>query len=118
MEEGTGVAGGYNEGKGLEEEVHGNGLFLSTIDSSNGEVAKKIIYEVDSFWVVSGINHESRSGFTSDMCNIENLDLNFQQETQDFLKPMNVGFNRFELPEDEKLVKEIRAYTIHNLYNE
>ena len=31
---------------------------------------------------------------------------------------MNAGFNRFELPEDEKLAKEIKAYTIHNLYNE
>lgn len=52
------------------------------------------------------------------MCNIENPDLSFQQEIQDFLKSMNVGFNRFELPEDEKLAKEIKAYTIHNLYNE
>ena len=51
------------------------------------------------------------------MCNIENPDLSFQQEIQDFLKSMNVGFNRFELPEDEKLAKEIKAYTIHNLYN-
>ena len=31
---------------------------------------------------------------------------------------MNVGFNRFKLPEDEKLAKEVKAYTIHNLYNE
>lgn len=82
------------------------------------KLAKKIIYKIDNFWIISGINHESWSGFTNDMCNIENPDLSFQQEIQDFLKSMNVGFNRFELPEDEKLAKEIKAYTIHNLYNE
>lgn len=117
-EEGIGIADDYNEGKGLEEKVRDNGLFLSTIDSFNGEIAKKIIYKIDNFWIISGINHESWSGFTNDMCNIENPDLSFQQEIQDFLKSMNVGFNRFELPEDEKLAKEIKAYTIHNLYNE
>lgn len=117
-EEGIGIADDYNEGKGLEEKVRDNGLFLSTIDSFNGEIAKKIIYKIDNFWIISGINYESWSGFTNDMCNIENPDLSFQQEIQDFLKSMNVGFNRFELPEDEKLAKEIKAYTIHNLYNE
>ena len=100
-EEGIGIADEYNEGKGLEEKVRDNGLFLSTIDSFNGEIAKKIIHKIDCIWVISGIDHESWSVFTND-----------------FLKSMNVGFNRFELPEDEKLAKEVKAYTIHNLYNE
>lgn len=117
-EEGIGIADDYNEGKGLEEKVRDNGLFLSTIDSFNGEVARKIIHKIDSFLVISGINHESWSGFTNDMCNNKNPNLSFKQEIQDFLNSMNVGFNRFELPEDEKLAKEIKAYTIHNLYNE
>ncbi|WP_444104597.1 AAA family ATPase [Bacteroides sp.] len=117
-EEGIGIADDYNEGKGLEEKVRDNGLFLSTIDSFNGEVAKKIIHKIDSFLVISGINHESWSGFTNDMCNNKNPNLSFKQKIQDFLNSMNAGFNRFELPEDEKLAKEIKAYTIHNLYNE
>lgn len=117
-EEGIGIADDYNEGKGLEEKVRDNGLFLSTIDSFNGEVAKKIIHKIDSFLVIAGINHESWSGFTNDMCNTKNPNLSFKQEIQDFLNSMNAGFNRFELPEDEKLAKEIKAYTIHNLYNE
>ena len=102
-EEGIGIADEYNEGKGLEE---------------NGEIAKKIIHKIDCIWVISGIDHESWSVFTNDMCNNKNPELSFQQEIQDFLKSMNVGFNRFELPEDEKLAKEVKAYTIHNLYNE
>ena len=117
-EEGIGIADDYNEGKGLEEKVRDNGLFLSTIDSFNGEVAKKIIHKIDSFLVISGINHEYWSGLTNDMCNTKNPNLSFKQEIQDFLNSMNAGFNRFELPEDEKLAKEIKAYTIHNLYNE
>ena len=117
-EEGIGIADEYNEGKGLEEKVRDNGLFLSTIDSFNGEIAKKIIHKIDCIWVISGIDHESWSVLTNDMCNNKNPELSFQQEIQDFLKSMNVGFNRFELPEDEKLAKEVKAYTIHNLYNE
>ena len=105
-EEGIGIADEYNEGKGLEEKVRDNGLFLSTI------------HKIDCIWVISGIDHESWSVFTNDMCNNKNPELSFQQEIQDFLKSMNVGFNRFELPEDEKLAKEVKAYTIHNLYNE
>ena len=102
----------------MEEKVRDNGLFLSTIDSFNGEIAKKIIHKIDCIWVISGIDHESWSVFTNDMCNNKNPELSFQQEIQDFLKSMNVGFNRFKLPEDEKLAKEVKAYTIHNLYNE
>ena len=111
-EEGIGIADEYNEGKGLEEKVRDNGLFLSTIDSFNGEIAKKIIHKIDCIWVISGIDHESWSVFTNDMCNNKNPELSFQQEIQDFLKSMNVGFNRFELPEDEKLAKEVKAYII------
>lgn len=117
-EEGIGIADNYNEGKGLEEKVRDNGLFLSTVDSFNGEVAKKIIHKIDSISVISGINHDFLSGFTNDLCNNKDPELSFQQEVQDFLNSMNVGFNRFELPEDEKLAKEVKAYTIHNLYNE
>ena len=58
-EEGIGIADEYNEGKGLEEKVRDNGLFLSTIDSFNGEIAKKIIHKIDCIWVISGIDHES-----------------------------------------------------------
>lgn len=31
---------------------------------------------------------------------------------------MNVGFTKFEIPKDEKLAEEIKAYTIHHLYND
>lgn len=117
-EEGIGIADEYNEGKGLEEKVRDNGLFLSTVDSFNGEIAKKIIHKISGIFVISGINHDFLSVFTNGMCNNKDPELSFQQEIQEFLNSMNVGFSRFELPEDEKLAKEVKAYTIHNLYNE
>lgn len=51
------------------------------------------------------------------MCNIGSPDLSLQQEIQDFLKFMNIGLNRFGLPEDEKLAKKIKVHTICDLYN-
>lgn len=117
-EEGIGIADDYNEGKGLEEKVRDNGLFLSTVDSFNGEIARKIIRQIDCTFVISGIDHEFWSEFTNDMCNNKNPELSFQKQIQEFLNSMNVGFSRFELPKDEKVAKEVKAYTIHNLYND
>lgn len=116
-EEGIGIADDYKEGKGLEEKVRDNGLFLSTVDSFNGETAKQIVAQINNLSVISGINHEFWSEFTNKLCTQTASNLSFQQKVQDFLNSMNVGFNRFEIPEDEKLAREIKAYTIHNLYN-
>lgn len=116
-EEGIGIADDYNEGKGLEEKVRDNGLFLSTVDSFNGETAKQIVSQINNLSVISGINHEFWSEFTNKLCTQTASNLSFQQKVQDFLNSMNVGFNRFEIPKDEQLAREIKAYTIHNLYN-
>lgn len=116
-EEGIGTTDDYNEGKGLEEKVRDNGLFLSTVDSFNGKIAKNIISEINSIFVISGIDHEFWSTITNDMCSNKDPEISYQKDVQTFLNSMNVGFNRFEIPEDEKLAKEIKAYTIHNLYN-
>ena len=64
-EEGIGIADDYNEGKGLEEKVRDNGLFLSTVDSFNGETAKQIVSQINNLSVISGINHEFWSEFTN-----------------------------------------------------
>lgn len=117
VEEGIGIGDEYSEGAGLEEKVRDNGLFLSTVDSFNGEIAGNIISSINSIAIISGINHESLSTFTNKLCTEATFSLEFQQKVQDFLYSMNVGFSRFEIPKDKKLAEEIKAYTIHHLYN-
>ena len=118
IEEGIGIGDEYSEGVGLEEKVRDNGLFLSTVDSFNGEIAGNIISAINSIAIISGINHESLSTFTNKLCTQATFSLEFQQKVQGFLNSMNVGFTKFEIPKDEKLAEEIKAYTIHHLYND
>lgn len=114
-EEGIGVTDEYSEGKGLEERVRDNGLFLAVVDSFNGKVAKKVISNISRIFPVSGIDHEGWFGLTNDMCKDKEFD--FQKEIRNFLTSMNVGFDNFEIPEDEEVAKRVKAYTIHHLYN-
>lgn len=118
IEKGIGIGDEYSEGVGLEEKVRDNGLFLSTVDSFNGEIAGNIISAINSIAIISGINHESLSTFTNKLCTQATFSLEFQQKVQGFLNSMNVGFTKFEIPKDEKLAEEIKAYTIHHLYND
>lgn len=118
LEEGIGIADDYNEGMGLEGKVRDNGLFLSVVDSFNGKIAKVIVSEIKSMTIISGIDHEFWSKYTSDLCSKTEYSTIFQDNIQNFLDSMNIGFNRFEIPNDEKLAKQIKAYTIHNLHDE
>lgn len=114
-EEGIGVTDEYSEGKGLEERARDNGLFLAVVDSFNGKIAKKIVSKISDIFTVSGIDHEFWFRFTNIACKVKELD--YQKEIRDFLTSMNVGFDNFEIPEDEEVVKRVKAYTIHHLYN-
>lgn len=118
LEEGIGIANDYEEGIGLEEKVRDNGLFLSVVDSFNGKIAKEIVSEIDGMTIISGIDHEFWSKYTSDLCTKAKYSTIFQNNIQEFLDSMNIGFSRFEIPEDEMLANVIKAYTIHNIHDE
>lgn len=113
-EEGIGVTDDYAEGKGLEERTRDNGLFLSVVDSFNGSIAREVVRAITDIIVVSGIDHECWSELTTETC-ISNVML--QEEVVDFLNRLNLGFNKFEVPNDEVLAKKIKAYTLHTVYN-
>lgn len=113
-EEGIGVTDDYAEGKGLEARTRDNGLFLSVVDSFNGSLAKEVVRAITEIIVVSGINHEFWSELTTETC-ISNVMV--QKEVVAFLNRLNLGFNKFEVPNDEVLAKKIKAYTLHTVYN-
>lgn len=115
--EGVGVTDDYPEGNGLEERVRENGLFLAVVDSFNGEIAKKVIANIMHIFSISGIDHEYWFLFTTQLCKIKELTIDYQKEVQEFLVAMNVGFDEFEVPADEEVAKRVKAYTVHRLYN-
>lgn len=112
--EGIGVTDAFNEGKGLEEKTRDNALFLSVVDSFNGTIAKKIIRQITLIAPISGINHERWKNVTYELCN-RNKDI--QQKTKEILQSLQPGFKDFEIPEDKELARKLKAYTLHNLYD-
>lgn len=96
----------FEEGKGIEEKTRDNALFLSTVDQFNGAISKKIMYWFFSQGIFSGILHEKEKGFTSSLLEKKY----FKKILKDFLSPMNLGFDDFEL-------KEGRIVTFHNKFD-
>lgn len=113
--DGIGVLENFPEGKGIEDKTRNNALFLSMVDSFNGIISKKIIFTISTFFIASGIQHESFSELNNLLCH---KNQEWELKLNDFLKSFDLGFNTFEIPEDENVAREIKAYTIHNLYGE
>lgn len=112
--EGIGVSDEFTEGKGLEEKTRDNALFLAVTDSFNGGIAKKVIAEIAKIIPISGIDHEDWARLTNEFCsNFETV----RKATKGFLQSLQTGFKDFEIPNNKELAKEIKAYTLHNIYN-
>lgn len=114
-EEGIGVLDNFQEGKGIEDKTRHNALFLSMVDSFNGMISKKIIHAISTLFTASGIQHENFSELNNLLCHINE---EWEPMLNNFLKSFDLGFETFKIPEDKNTAKEIKAFTIHNLYNE
>lgn len=97
----------FKEGKGIEEKTRDNGLYLSVIDQFNGNISKKIMQWFNSQNIFSGISHENEKRLTSSFIKHNNL----KTWIKDFLTPLNLGFEDFELKND-------KIVTIHHKRNE
>ena len=113
-----GVTKDFPEGKGLEERTRNNALFLSVCDSFNGVVAKELVADICKCIVTSAVNHEF---IYNTIDPVVHQDPEFYadviKETNAILHQMDLGFSRYEIPENKELAKNIKAYTYHNLYN-
>lgn len=116
-EEGIGVTDDYPEGRGLEERTRDNALFLAVVDSFNGKIAQQMVNKTRTLTVVSGLDHEYLSVLTAQVCVKDSKSL-FSKDTVDLLHRLDIGFDTFEIPDDEELVKKVKAYTVHSIYND
>lgn len=113
--EGIGVTEDFPEGNGMEERTRNNALFLAVLDSFNGTIAKKIIYEISKIFIVSGISHEYFADLTKQLYK-QHEDIH--HKIDEFFRLLNIGFESFELPEDKESAEKVKAYTFHNLYDD
>lgn len=113
-----GVTKAFPEGKGLEERTRNNALFLSVCDSFNGVVAKELVADICKCIVTSAVNHEFIYNTIDPVIHQDpELYADVIKETNAILHQMDLGFSRYEIPENKELAKNIKAYTYHNLYN-
>lgn len=113
-ENGIGVTSSFKEGVGLEERTRDNALFLSVVDSFNGKIATDIISTISHMLPISGIAH-SQFGQLSTLQYKHDCLRNSSKELFDKL---NFGFKDFDIPEDDAIAKQIKAYTYHTVYDD
>lgn len=113
-EEGIDITDDYKEGKGLEERTRNNGLFLSVVDSFNGSISQEVVKAIKDINILSGFNHEYLSELTTNACSRMAF---MGEKVADFLQQLNLGFNKFEVPDDIILAKKIKAFTLHTIYD-
>jgi len=97
------VTANFEEGKGIEAKTRDNALFLSIVDQFNGPISKKIMAWFNGQNNFSGLQHEKENVLTFRILKGEQ----FAVWIKDFLSPLNLGFQDFEL-------KDNRIVTIHN----
>ena len=97
----------FKEGTGIEEKTRNNALFLSIVDQFNGTISKKIIKWFSRQRNISGLQHEKENELT--FMFVEDKLLNVW--IKDFLSPLSLGFQDFE-------IRENKIVTFHNKFDE
>lgn len=134
--EGIGVDSKFKEGEGNEAKTNNNRLFVSLVAQLGGDISKKILEFFKEFNVLSGLEHNDYTGFTTKMlhknlngCNesfalYQKLKLGFQD-----IKAIESDFNPLDILDDipeklkAKLIKEftgkrgVSLKTTHNKFD-
>lgn len=136
-EEGIGVnEHAFKEGDGKEESTVDNRLFLSLCAQLNGPLSKKILSELRTMNVLSGIESRNYMGYTKFMLHkhfdefdkvidfynkiqlgfnsIETKEMTFEEETLPSGLPAEVKEELFKKFKDRK---SIRLFSTHNVYD-
>lgn len=83
----------FKEGERLESKTRPNGLFLTTVDQFNGEIAKSIMKWLSRLNVISGLEHDAYRGVTASV--LENPDQRNRLMT--LLTELDLGFDEVQV---------------------
>lgn len=134
--DGIGVSEQFKEGKGKEVATNNNRLFLSLVAQLNGTVSKQVMDCFLGYSVLSGVEHESYSGYSMRMFDKHSKGYD---EAFNLFQKLQLGFKDIEiiesdfiptdLPKDmppymkDELIKKLSGKkrmtlnTIHNVYD-
>lgn len=134
--DGIGVSDKFKEGEANESKTNDNRLFISLVAQLGGDISKTILDFFSTYNVLSGLEHNDYTGFTTRMihknlngCNeslklYQNLNLGFKE-----INAVESDFNPNEIPEflsanmRSKLLKDlagkkaIRLRTVHDKFD-
>jgi AAA15 family ATPase/GTPase len=134
--EGIGVDVKFKEGEGNESKTNNNRLFVSLVAQLGGDISKQILEFFKNYNVLSGLDHNDYTGFTTRMLHknlngcedslelYQKLKLGFQD-----IKAVESDFNPLEIPENlpdklrTKLIKDLSGKrnvslkTVHNKFD-
>lgn len=134
--DGIGITDKFKEGEGNESKTNDNRLFISLVAQLGGDISKKIVDFFNDYNVLSGLEHNDYTGFTTRMLHKNlngcNESLKLYQKLKLGFKEINAvesDFNPAEIPDfvsaktKTKLIKELAGKkglslkTIHNKFD-
>lgn len=111
--EGIAVNDFFEEANTIIPVTRDNGLFISTLDQFNFEIAKSIMRNFSSVDVISGIEHSESAHMTNVLYQIED----FQNDIKKFIYHLNLGFSSFHIDNDKEISFKNRFKTFHKVYD-
>lgn len=112
--ENIGVSSSFNEGKGLEERTRSNALFLSVCDAFNGPIAKELVHSI----VIPPLPDNPQELFDAQLAFIQAAKEVYSEDVIKVFKNLDFGFTSFEIPSSVEEAKAVKAWTMHNVYDD
>lgn len=109
-----GITPAFPEGKGLEERTRSNALFLSVCDAFNGIIAKEVVRSI----VIPPIPDNPKELISFQRELFKDTDKYLTEKANEIFQKLDMGFTSFEIPQSESEIREIKAWTKHNVYDE
>jgi len=110
--DGIGLSPIFEEGIGVEKKTRDNALFLSKVDSDNGEISQKIMKWFSDLRTISGLEHEKYTHFTLSMLEKETE----KNKLLNFYNQMDLGFVDISVNDDLDGVKSKNIQTLHKKF--
>lgn len=108
-----GVTSAFAEGKGLEERTRSNALFLSICDSFNGPIAKELVKSI----VIPPIPNNPQDLIDAQRQFLQVAKEAYSDEINQIFRKLDFGFTSFEIPDSEAEIRDVKAWTTHNVYD-
>ncbi len=96
--DGIGVDAKFKEGEGYESKTNDNRLFVSLVAQLGGTISKRVLEFFKNFNVLSGLEHNDYTGFTTRMFH---KNLEGSEDSLELFKKLKLGFQDIKVLESD-----------------